>query len=192
MELTRHGIAADETHAGILALTAGVDVDMVSGIYVRRLPAAVRAGRLAQSVVDESVRRVLRAKYRLGLFEDPYRYSEPVRETRLIMTPEHIATARELARKSMVLLKNAPRNGAPLLPLRKDLRTLAVVGTLADDRRSALGSWAAAGRADDVVSVLTGIRRAVPDTNVVYAAGAPVEGTNTDGLAEAVRVARDA
>ena len=99
------------------------------------------------------------------------------------MAPEHIATARELARKSIVLLKNAPHKGAPLLPLRKDLRRLAVIGTLADDRRSALGSWAAAGRADDVISVLTGIRRAVPKTNVVYAAGAPVEGTNTAGFA---------
>lgn len=192
MELIQHGIAADQTHAGILALTAGVDIDMVSGIYVRHLPAAVRAGRLAESVVDESVRRILRAKYRLGLFDDPYRYSDPVRETRLIMAPEHIATARELARKSIVLLKNAPHKGAPLLPLRKDLRRLAVIGTLADDRRSALGSWAAAGRADDVISVLTGIRRAVPKTNVVYAAGAPVEGTNTAGFAEAVRAARDA
>jgi beta-glucosidase len=191
-ELIQHGIAADETHAGILGITAGVDVDMVSAIYVRHLPEAVRAGRLAESVVDEAVRRVLRAKYRLGLFEDPYRYSDPVRETQLILTSEHIAAAREVARKSIVLLKNGPYKGARLLPLRKDLRTLAVVGTLADDRRSALGSWAAAGSPDDVVSVLTGIRRAVPNTKVVYAPGASSEGTETAGFAEAVRVARSA
>ena len=192
MELIPHGIAADSTHAGVLALNAGVDIDMVSGIYIRHLPAAVRSGRVSESLVDESVRRVLRAKYRLGLFEDPYRYSSVAREARLILTPQHIAAAREMARKSMVLLKNAPHNGAPLLPLRKDVRNLAIIGTLADDRRSALGSWAAAGRVDDVVSVLAGIRAAVPGTNVTYTAGAPVDSNDTSGFDEAVRIARAA
>ncbi|MGH7446840.1 MAG: glycoside hydrolase family 3 C-terminal domain-containing protein, partial [Longimicrobiales bacterium] len=166
--------------------------DMVSGIYIRHLPAAVRAGRIAESVVDESVRRVLRAKYRLGLFDDPYRYSDAAREARLTLTPEHVAEARAMARRSMVLLRNAPHDGAPLLPLRKDLNSIAVVGTLAEDRRSALGSWAAAGRVDDVVAVLDGIRAAVPNTNVLYAPGAPVEGSDTSGFAEAVRIARAA
>ncbi|HEY0811540.1 MAG TPA: glycoside hydrolase family 3 N-terminal domain-containing protein [Longimicrobiales bacterium] len=192
MELIPHGIAADSMHAGILGLNAGVDIDMVSGIYIRHLPAAVRAGRIKESVVDESVRRVLRAKYKLGLFEDPYRHSNVEREARLMLTPLHIAAAREMARKSMVLLKNAPHNGRPLLPLRKDIRSLAVIGTLADDRRSALGSWAAAGRVEDVVSVLAGIRAAVPGTSVTYTAGAPVESTDTSGFKEAVRIARAA
>jgi beta-glucosidase len=192
MELIPHGIAADSTHAGVLALNAGVDVDMVSGIYIRHLPAAVRSGRINESLVDQSVRRILRAKYRLGLFQDPYRYSNVAREARLIFTPQHIAAAREMARKSMVLLKNASHNGAPLLPLRKDIRNLAIIGTLADDRRSALGSWAAAGRVDDVVSVLAGIRAAVPGMNVTYAKGAPVDSNDTSGFDEAVRNARAA
>jgi beta-glucosidase len=139
MELMPHGIARDRTQAGILAITAGVDIDMVSGIYIEQLPAAVRAGQMAEAAVDEAVRRVLRAKYRLGLFEDPFRYSNLDREARLTLAAEHIAEARALARKSIVLLKNAPRAGAPVLPLRKDLRTLAVFGTLAQDRGSALG-----------------------------------------------------
>jgi beta-glucosidase len=139
-----------------------------------------------------AVRRVLRAKYRLGLFEDPFRYSDPDREKRLILAPEHLAEARALARKSIVLLKNAPRGKAPVLPLKKDLTTIAVIGTLATDRRSALGSWATSGREEDAVSVLDGIRQAVPKTNVVYAAGAPVEGTDTSGFAEAVSAARGA
>ncbi|HSJ13295.1 MAG TPA: glycoside hydrolase family 3 N-terminal domain-containing protein, partial [Longimicrobiales bacterium] len=168
-ELIQHGVAADSTQAGLLALNAGVDIDMVSSIYIRHLPQAVRAGRLAETVVDESVRRILRAKYKLGLFEDPYRYSHADRERRLTLTPEHIAAAREMARRSMVLLKNAPHAGAPVLPLRKEVRSLAVIGTLAEDRRSALGSWAAAGRVDDVVSVLDGIRQAVPNATVRYA-----------------------
>ena len=192
MELMPHGIAADRTQAGILGITAGVDIDMVSGIYIEQLPAAVRAGRMAEAVVDEAVRRVLRAKYRLGLFEDPFRYSDSGREARLTLAAEHIAEARALARKSIVLLKNAPRAGAPVLPLRKDLRTLAVIGTLAQDRGSALGSWAAAGREEDAISVLDGIRQAVPGTKVVFAAGAPVEDNDRSHIAEAVRVARGA
>ena len=192
MELIPHGIAADSAHAGILGLNAGVDIDMVSGIYIRHLPAAVRAGRIKETVVDESVRRVLRAKYKLGLFENPYRHSNVAREARLMLAQQHVAAAREMARKSMVLLKNAPHNGRPLLPLRKDIRSLAVIGTLADDRRSALGSWAAAGRVEDVVSVLAGIRAAVPGTSVTYASGAPVESADTSGFTEAVRVARAA
>ena len=190
MELIPHGIAADSTHAGILGLKAGVDIDMVSGIYIRHLPAAVRAGRIPESLVNESVRRILRAKYKLGLFKDPYRYSNPAREARLLLAPPHVAAAREVARKSMVLLKNEPHKGSRLLPLRKNVGTLAVIGTLADDRRSALGSWAAAGRVEDVVSVLAGIRRAVPNTKLIYAPGAPVESTDTSGFAEAVRAAR--
>jgi beta-glucosidase len=192
MELIPHGVAADSTHAGILGLTAGVDVDMVSGIYIRHLPAAVRAGRLPESLVDQAVRRVLRAKYRLGLFEDPYRYSNVAREARLTLTPEHVAEARAMARSAMVLLKNAPHDGAPVLPLRRDLGTIAVIGTLAEDRRSALGSWSAAGRVEDVVPVLDGIRQALPNTNVLYAPGAPVEAHDTAGIAEAVRIARTA
>ena len=192
MELMPHGIAADRTQAGILAITAGVDVDMVSGIYIEQLPAAVRAGQMPEAVVDEAVRRVLRAKYRLGLFEDPFRYSDVDREARLTLAAEHIAEARALARKSIVLLKNAPRAGAPVLPLRKDLRTLAVIGTLAQDRASALGSWAVSGREEDAISVLDGIRQAVPGTKVLFAAGAPVEDNDSSDIAEAVRVARGA
>jgi beta-glucosidase len=191
MELIPHGIAADRTQAGILALGAGVDIDMVSGIYTEHLPAAVRAGRIAESVVDEAVRRVLRAKYRLGLFEDPFRHGDTYRESRLTLGAEHIAEARSLARKSIVLLKNASRaGGGPVLPLRKDLRTLAVIGTLAEDRASALGSWAVSGREEDAIPVLDGIRDAVPDTDVRFVRGATVEGNDTSGFAEAVRVAR--
>ncbi|HEX7049211.1 MAG TPA: glycoside hydrolase family 3 N-terminal domain-containing protein [Longimicrobiales bacterium] len=189
MELMRHGVAATPADAGVLALEAGVDVDMVSGIYFNELPAAVRAGRVPEAVVDEAVRRVLRLKYRLGLFEDPYRYGDPARERALTLTPEHRAAARQLARESIVLLKN----DADLLPLSKDLDTLAVIGPLADDGRSAIGSWAAAGRPEDAVTVLDGIRRAVgPGTTVLYARGAEVEGEDTTGFAEAVRAARSA
>lgn len=189
MELQRHGIAANEADAGALALTAGVDVDMVSGIFQQKLPALVRAGQVPEQLVDEAVRHVLRAKVALGLFEDPYRYNDPARERALTLTAEHVALARELARKSIVLLKNQ----GGVLPLRKDLGRIAVIGPLADDARSALGAWAAAGRPEDAVTVLEGIRRAAsPRTRVVHVKGAEVEGADTSGFAEAARAARGA
>ncbi len=189
MELIRHGVAGDSAAAGALAIRAGVDVDMVSTIYFNHLPRLVREGVVPESLVNQAARRVLRAKYSLGLFTDPYRYSDPARERARTLTPEHLAHAREIARKSIVLLKNSGKT----LPLSKRLRTLAVIGPLADDATSALGSWAAAGRPEDAVTVLAGIRKAVsPGTRVLYAKGAEVEATDTAGFAEAVRSARAA
>ena len=188
LELLAHGVAEDRAAAGELALEAGVDMDMVSEIY-RELGPLVRSGRVPEAVVDEAVRRVLRLKRRLGLFEDPYRYSDASREAATMLTAEHRAAAREVARASIVLLKN----DGNVLPLRKDLGTLAVIGSLAADSGAALGNWAGLGRAEDAVSVLTGIRRAVsPGTRVLHAAGAHPEREDTSGIAAAVRVARQA
>ncbi|MBT8400415.1 MAG: glycoside hydrolase family 3 C-terminal domain-containing protein, partial [Rhodothermia bacterium] len=168
MELMPHGVAADRREAGILGLGAGVDIDMVSGIYLEELPDAVRSGDLSEAIVDEAARRVLRAKYRLGLFDDPYLYNDPDREARTLLTEEHLQVARDAARQSIILLKNDDST----LPLSKSLGTLAVVGPLADNARVTLGGWAAAGRANESISILEGIRRAVsPQTVVVHGKG---------------------
>ena len=189
MELLRHGVASDTADAGVLAIRAGVDVDMVSAIYLNHLPRLVRDGVVAESLIHQAARRVLKTKYLLGLFTDPYRYSDTTRERERTLTPEHLAHAREMARKSIVLLKNS----AATLPLSKRLPTIAVIGPLADDARSAIGSWAAAGRPEDAITVLAGIRQAVSsETRVLYARGAEVEGADTTGFAEAVRMARQA
>lgn len=189
LELIAHGVAADRETAGRLAIEAGIDIDMVSDIYAADLPTAVRAGRLEEATIDEAVRRVLRAKYRLGLFEDPYRYSDEGRERERILTPEHRQAAREMARESLVLLKNE----GDVLPLAKRAGTLAVIGPLADDKRIMLGGWAAAGRAEDAITPLEGIRAAAGDgTRVLYARGAGVEDEDRSGFEEAVRVAREA
>lgn len=120
------------------------------------------------SVVDDAVRRVLRAKYRLGLFEDPYRDGDPARERDSMLTPAHLAAAREMARKSTVLLKNERK----VLPLSTSISTLAVIGALADDAQASLGRWGGVGRPEDVVTVLAGIRRAVsPQTKVLMPKG---------------------
>jgi beta-glucosidase len=188
-ELVAHGVAGTPAEAGMLALRAGVDVDMVSQIYVDVLPRLVRAEKLLQAAVDDAVRRVLRAKYRLGLFEDPYRGGDPARERDSMLTPAHLAAAREMARKSTVLLKNERK----VLPLSKSIGTLAVIGPLADDAQAPLGRWGGIGRPEDVVTVLAGIRRAVsPATKVLYAKGADVQGTDTSGFTEAVNLASEA
>jgi beta-glucosidase len=135
---------------------------------------------------------VLRAKLALGLFDDPYRYSDTTRERQVTLTAGHRAAARALARKAIVLLKNDPAGSAPTLPLRKDLRSIAVIGPLADDARSALGSWAGTGKPEDAVTLLEGIRRAVPRARVLHARGAPVDTADTSGFAEAERLAREA
>ncbi|MEJ2679169.1 MAG: glycoside hydrolase family 3 C-terminal domain-containing protein, partial [Gemmatimonadota bacterium] len=190
MELQRHGVAGTPEQAGILALKAGVDVDMVSGIYLKNLPAAVDSGRVPVADVDRAVKRVLRAKWNLGLFQDPYRYSDSTRQRMRTLTPADLQAAREEARESMVLLRN---DG--VLPLRKDPGTIAVIGSLADDARSCLGPWDGAGQAKDAVTILQGIKAAgSPGTKVVYAKGAtPVlGGTDTTGFPAALRAARQA
>ncbi|MBD9376672.1 glycoside hydrolase family 3 N-terminal domain-containing protein [Pseudoxanthomonas sp. PXM04] len=189
-ELIKHGVAGNRTDAGVLGLRAGVDIDMVSRIYVKDLPAAVKAGKLPIATVDESVRRVLRAKYRMGLFEDPYRYCDAEREKARTLTADSRKAAREMARKSMVLLDNT----GGVLPLDKQkVKTLAVIGPLADLRRAMLGNWAGAGRDEDAITPLAGIRAAVGSgTQVVYVEGTTLEGGETTGIAEAVKAAQQA
>src|SRR5256884_259980 len=136
-ELMNHGVAGSRAEAGKLALEAGVDMDMVSRIYVNDLPALVRSGRIPTAVVNEAVRRVLRAKAALGLFDDPYHGATPERERAALLAPEHRQFARRVAEEAIVLLKN----DAQLLPLGSRVRTVALIGALADDKVSALGSW---------------------------------------------------
>ena len=188
-ELINHGVAADSAQAAELAIHAGVDMDMVSELYVRKLAASVAAGRARRADIDEAVRRVLRFKYRLGLFKDPYGRRDAARERTAMLTPASRAAAREAARRSIVLL----RNDQSTLPLRKDLGSLAVIGALAADSNVVLGNWGAAGRREDAVPVLDGIRRAVsPRTTVTYVAAASPTSNDTAGIAEAVRAARTA
>jgi len=168
-EMVPHGFAADLKDAARKAIVAGSDMDMESRAYVSHLAELVRSGAVEEKLIDDAVRRVLRLKHRLGLFDDPYRYSDPEREKRTLSSPEHLAAARDVARRSIVLLKN---EGA-LLPLAKDAKTIAVIGPLAADKDAPLGSWR--GRAEDgsAVSLLEGIEAAVSGrARVVHAEGA--------------------
>jgi beta-glucosidase len=194
LELLNHGIAADSITAARRAMNAGVDMEMSSALYRSALVADFRNGILPVAFLDSAVLRVLRVKAALGLFTDPYRGASAERERSSLLTAEHRAAAREIARQSIVLLTN--NNNA--LPLRKDIRTLAVIGALANDSLSALGSWHGAGRKEDAISVLEGLRRAVPNVRIAYARGVPMDSTPIHGpayadrIAEAEQVARSA
>jgi beta-glucosidase len=167
-EMIAYGFVPDLENAARVAMTAGSDMDMESHAYVAHLAPLVRAKKVDEKLVDDAVRRVLRLKFRLGLFDDPYRHSNAEREKKTLLAPEHLAAARDVARKSIVLLKNE----GGLLPLDKAARTIAVVGPLAADKDAPLGTWRAQAVADSAVSLLEGIRAAVPESRVLHAEGA--------------------
>jgi beta-glucosidase len=186
-ELRSHGLAGSRADAGALALRAGLDMDMMSEIYAELAP-SVRSGALSVDVVDDAVRRVLAIKEALGLFDDPYARQDSQREARELLSAEHVRAAREIARRSVVLLRNAEAT----LPLSKSLRRLAVVGPFAADRSAPLGAWAAGGRPEDVVSAHAGIVAALPEARVSTAPGCAATGDDPSGIPEAVRLARAA
>lgn len=187
LELVAHGIAADPVEAGVLALNAGIDVDLVSGIYLM-LKDEIEAGRVSEQDVDGAVRRVLAAKHQLGLFDDPYRYCDARRESTETLAPSHRSAARRLARESIVLLKN----DGGILPLSRTVQSVAVIGELADEAESCLGGWSGVGGPEDVVTILEGIRGALPAAHVKYERGASWRDNDTTGIEAAVRAARDA
>lgn len=191
MELLPHGFAADTADAAALALNAGLDMDMQAGFYESSLPRLVKEGRVKEETINEAVRRILRKKFELGLFKDPYRYCNEERERNTVMKPEFLTAARDLSRKSIVLLKNEGMK--KVLPISKDDKKLAVIGPLADARRDMIGSWSAAGDWKKSVTLLEGIRAAVsPGTRVTYSKGCNINDDSTRYLAEAIRIAREA
>jgi beta-glucosidase len=186
-ELMNHGIAATEAEAAQAGLTSGVDMEMVSRLYNKHGAQLLRDGRWTMKTIDEAVRRILRIKFRLGLFEHPF--TDAARERTATLSRENLAAAREIAARSMVLLKN----DRAVLPISKDIKSVAVIGPLADDKRSMIGSWSGDGRADDAVTLLAGIKAKVaPSIKVVYAKGCDIASDSTGGFAEAVRIAQEA
>ena len=186
-ELLNHGVAEDRKAAGLLALDASVDMDMIGGVYADDLEAAIAKDPVRLKLLDEAVLRILRVKEQLGLFDNPMAYHDAEREARELLSPEHREAARAIARQSIVLLKNDKL--LPLDPAR--LRSVAVIGALATDGMSSLGSWRAQGKAEDVVTVLKGITAALPTrVKIVSAAGADPRNLETSGIAAAVKLAK--
>ena len=178
MEMIDHGFAKDLNQVAELAANAGSDMDMESYAYVAHLKTLVENGKVEMKVIDDAVRRILRLKFELGLFDDPYRYCDAKREKELIYHPDHMAAALDMAKKSIVLLKNKNQ----LLPLKKNQQKIAVIGALANDKNSPLGSWRIGSDDSSAVSVLEGLKKYTG--NFKYAKGADVTIGKTDFINE--------
>lgn len=199
-EMKAHGYAKNDKHAAELAINAGSDMDMESSAYVDYLAQLVREGKVKETTVDDAVRRILRVKFELGLFENPYKYCDEARELATVGKPEFQKEVLDMAKKSIVLLKNSNE----LLPLKKSGQKLALIGALANDKTSPLGSWRIAADDNTAVSVLEGLQ-AYKNNQLTYAKGADVvlgspkfifetkiNTTDKSGFEEALTVAKNA
>ena len=184
-ELIKHGVAANGAEAAREALNAGVDMEMVSRLYNKHAAELIRENQLSQQTIDEAVRRILRIKFRLGLFDRPY--ADEALESSATFNSGSVTAAREIAARSMVLLKNDHNT----LPLDKNVRSIALIGPLADSQKDMLGSWTGDGKPEDAVTLLQGIKSKLPQTRINYAKGCEINCDKADGFEEALRAARD-
>ncbi len=167
-------------------------MDMQGAVYYNYLKKSVAEGKVTQATIDESVRRILRVKFQLGLFDNPYKYSDVQREKNVVFSTANQAVARDVTKRSFVLLKN----DGNILPLNKNIKTLAVIGPLAESNQDVIGAWSGAGDAKNSISVLQGLKNNLPNTKILFAKGCDLEnvgpamkGSNmsTTGFAEAVQ-----
>ncbi len=184
-ELINHGVAANEEEAAALALNAGVEMEMVSRSYNAFGQKLLQEKKLSQATIDEAVRRILRIKFRLGLFDRPY--TDEAREPAALLRPDSVRLARDIAGRSMVLLKNE----RDTLPLSKNISSIAVIGPVADDAGAQLSCWPGDGKESDMVTPLAGIKAKVSaQTRVLYSKGADARGDSTGGFQHAVDIAK--
>lgn len=188
-EMIAHGYSKDKKEAAYAAITAGSDMDMESNAYRFSLAELVKEGTIPESLVDDAVRRILRKKFELGLFDDPYRYSNAERQKKELSNPENTKAAREVASKSIVLLKNEKN----VLPLSKSTKTIAFIGPMVKLKRANHGFWAIDLKDVDstyIVSQWEGLERKVSkNTKLLYAKGCGITDTSKAGFKEAIDVA---
>jgi beta-glucosidase len=197
VEMIDHGFAKNLKEVAELSANAGSDMDMESYAYISHLKTLVEEGKVRMAVIDEAVRRILSVKFELGLFDDPYRYCDAAREKELLYHPDHAKAALDMAKKSIVLLKN--ENG--LLPLQKSQKKIAVIGALANDKTSPLGSWRIGSDDSTAISVVEGMKKF--SNQFKYAKGADVvtgtvsftseltvNETDKSGFAQAIQLAK--
>ena len=154
-QMIPHGFARDGKHAAELAVLAGSDMDMESSLYVSQLVGLVESGNIAEELLNDAVRRILRVKYELGLFEDPYKYCNKERSDSELASEENMSVALDAAKKSIVLLKNNNQ----LLPLQKEGEKIAIIGPLANDKNSPLGNWRSQAVYNSASSVVEGMKK---------------------------------
>ncbi|MBK6365376.1 MAG: glycoside hydrolase family 3 C-terminal domain-containing protein [Saprospiraceae bacterium] len=152
-EMVKHGVVKDETDAGILAIQAGVDMDMQGGVFQEKIKDGINDGRIKEEQINQSVRTILKIKKDLGLFEDPFKYSSKERESNTILSKAHLEASHDMAKRSIVLLKNDNT-----LPLKDKTTKILVTGPLADDKNNLIGAWSASGEGRHCVSMYEGLR----------------------------------
>lgn len=192
-EMIPHGYVKDNYEAAWKASLAGSDMDMESRSYINHLATLVKEKKVPLTVIDEAVRRILRKKFELGLFDDPYKFSNAQREQQVLGNAQHVAAARDMARKSIVLLKNDSLVGQQnrVLPLSKNLKTIAFIGPMVQRVRENLGFWSIEfPDSNYIVSQWQGLQNKLgSNTNVLYAQGCDIDDTSRAGFAEAVATA---
>ena len=200
-EMVEHGVAKDQKEAARLAIEAGCDMDMEGYCYERHLKELIETGEVDEKELDDAVRRILRVKEKLGLFDDPYRYCDEEREKETLLHPDHLALAREVGKRSLVLLKNSEA----VLPLKKNGQKIVLIGELAGEKDSPLGNWRAQAIPNSAVSVLEGMQGKAEGSQIIFEKGpryvtsetgflTPLEINTTDprGIREAVAAAAEA
>lgn len=187
-EMLKWGYASDSADAAIKALTAGSDMDMEGRIYRRKLVQLVQEKKISITLVDDAVKRILYKKFELGLFDDPFRFSDEAREKRVTSDPQHRQIARDVARKSIVLLKNNDQ----LLPLASSDKTIAIIGPAAKAKRDMAGSWTVNTDSTTFVSLYEGLASRINSDKLLYAKGGTVQHTTDEEINEAVATANKA
>ncbi|MFZ1703986.1 MAG: glycoside hydrolase family 3 N-terminal domain-containing protein [Saprospiraceae bacterium] len=187
-ELVNHGVAKDETDAGILAINAGVDMDMQGGIFQENIKVGLKDGRITMAQIDEKVRAILSVKKLLGLFENPYKFSNADREKKSLLTTEHLNASRDMAKRSVVMLKN---DG--VLPLKGKSGKILVVGPLADDKNNLIGAWSGSGEGRHCISLYEGLRSHEGSKGFTFQhlKGCEIEGKDTSGFAQVLQAAKN-
>lgn len=185
-EMVNHGVVANDKEAGELALQAGVDMDMQSAIYQRFTAQSLREGKISLQQIDDAVRRILSLKFELGLFDDPYKFSDQARYDATILSAENRAAARDVAKRSIVLLQNKGN----VLPLSKNTK-IALIGPLAENKSELIGNWCGAGSGSDCVSVREGLQLAGYN-QVAFAKACEIADHDESGFKAALEVAQHA
>ncbi len=188
-EMIQHGYAKDNYDAALLAANAGSDMDMESRSYTQHLARLVKEGKVKMSVIDDAVKRILRKKFEMGLFGNPFKFSNEEREKEYWNKAEHLSVARDIAKKSIVLLKNEQQ----ILPLKKNTKTIALIGPFVKAKRDNIGFWSYSWPDDSIriTSLWEGVKAKISsETELVYAKGCNIDDSSTAGFAEAAAIAK--
>jgi len=200
VEMKNHGYAKNDKEAAMLAANAGSDMDMESYLYINHLEELIADGNVDEDLIDDAVKRILKVKFELGLFEDPYKYCDSDREKRVVGSKEINEVVLDMAKKSIVLLKNENN----LLPLKKEGQKIALIGPLSDDKNSPLGSWRIAADDNTAISVLEGMKQYDKNTfthqkgadlvvgNPAFSFETEINETGTSGFQAAIKIAKNA